>query len=68
MAYFARPQSRNAAVKIVTPTTQEEKAKSAAKKGLRPSAFLPRVLGSDRGRVIDLTQRQCRNILIYGYA
>jgi hypothetical protein len=33
MAYFARPQSRNAAVKIVTPTTQEDKAKSPSKKG-----------------------------------
>jgi hypothetical protein len=43
MAYFARPQSRNAAVKIVTPTTQEDKAKSAAKKGGEPD-FSPAVL------------------------
>ncbi|KAF7978167.1 hypothetical protein HWV62_1354 [Athelia sp. TMB] len=32
MAYFARPQSRNAAVKIVIPTSEEEKVVSPSKK------------------------------------
>lgn len=38
MAFFARPQSHNAAVKIVTPTTttpiQDDKLKSPGKKGV----------------------------------
>ncbi|TFY83968.1 hypothetical protein EWM64_g28 [Hericium alpestre] len=46
MAFFSRPQSVNAAVKIVAPTSEDEQAKLSAKK--------------------DSTQRQCRNILIYG--
>ncbi|KAA1475775.1 hypothetical protein DENSPDRAFT_842626 [Dentipellis sp. KUC8613] len=46
MAFFSRPTSASAAVKIVAPTAQDEQSKLAAKK--------------------DSTQRQCRNILIYG--
>ncbi|EIM80126.1 uncharacterized protein STEHIDRAFT_105753 [Stereum hirsutum FP-91666 SS1] len=47
MAFFARPQSANAAIKIVAPTNiAEAHSRLASKK--------------------DNTQRQCRNILIYG--
>lgn len=42
MAYFARPQSNNAAVKIVIPTTEEEKVavSPSRKKGTRQSEYL----------------------------
>ncbi|KAJ7756172.1 hypothetical protein B0H16DRAFT_1538879 [Mycena metata] len=50
MAFFTRPQSANAAIKIVRPATVEDDqfkpAPTAAKK--------------------DSVQRQCRNIMIYG--
>ncbi|KAH9976696.1 hypothetical protein BGW80DRAFT_1289831 [Lactifluus volemus] len=47
MAFFARPQSASAAIKIVAPTAvSSDSTKSSPKK--------------------DSTQRQCRNILIYG--
>ncbi|KAI9435510.1 hypothetical protein H4582DRAFT_2079614 [Lactarius indigo] len=47
MAFFARPQSASAAVKIVAPSTVSgDPTKTSPKK--------------------DSTQRQCRNILIYG--
>ncbi|KAI0270721.1 hypothetical protein BC834DRAFT_862895 [Gloeopeniophorella convolvens] len=47
MAFFSRPQSASAAIKIVAPSTvSDDPTKSSPKK--------------------DSTQRQCRNILIYG--
>ncbi|KAH7927228.1 hypothetical protein BV22DRAFT_1061477 [Leucogyrophana mollusca] len=50
MAFFSRPQSASSAVKIVSPTELDDKAKPQLKKGGPP----------------DSPQRQCRNILIYG--
>ncbi|KAF8262458.1 hypothetical protein EI94DRAFT_1808728 [Lactarius quietus] len=46
MAFFARPQSASAAVKIVAPSAVSDDPRTSPKK--------------------DSTQRQCRNILIYG--
>ena len=67
MAFFTRPQSASAAVKIVAPTAVPcDSTKSSPKKGtfLRLS---PIHLGHQSPlRLTDSTQRQCRNILIYG--
>jgi hypothetical protein len=63
MAFFARPQSASAAVKIVAPSAVlGDPTKTSPKKGNLPFIsflFCPH-------RFVDSTQRQCRNILIYG--
>ena len=65
MAFFARPQSASAAVKIVAPSAiPADPTKTSPKKGnlLSVSSLCPR----PDPALVDSTQRQCRNILIYG--
>lgn len=51
MAYFTRPKSASAAVKIVKPNTPEVESTSTQLSNTRK----------------DSVQRQCRNVLIYGF-
>ncbi|KAJ3894491.1 hypothetical protein GG344DRAFT_86557 [Lentinula edodes] len=53
MAFFARPASASAAVRIVNPNTQNEPIHT------RDSSSL--------NRYTDSSQRRCRNVMIYGY-
>ena len=66
MAFFARPQSASAAVKIVAPTAVlGDPSKTSPKKGDILSIYLLFCPHLDPV-FVDSTQRQCRNILIYG--
>ncbi|KAH8112098.1 hypothetical protein DFH11DRAFT_538058 [Phellopilus nigrolimitatus] len=55
-SYFAAPQTRNAAVRIVAPSTPD--VVQEAQSGVQKSALSPKK---------DSTQRQCRNIMIHGF-
>jgi hypothetical protein len=67
MAFFTRPQSASAAVKIVAPSTVSgDPNKTSPRKGklFRKSPLILAVIYASA--FTDSTQRQCRNILIYG--
>ncbi|KAI0314481.1 hypothetical protein OF83DRAFT_1277645 [Amylostereum chailletii] len=64
MAFFSRPASANAAIKIVAPTTQADDAPKASKR-LGTILRTSRIHSSHHGRP-ESTRRECRNIHIFG--
>lgn len=64
MAYFAKPQPYTSAVRIVNPADQSDEQKSTERRGM---FYSPCSYVLVQHSPTESPQRQCRNILIYGY-